>query len=361
MSASTPHPWRIFARGASAGADLKRAQAGTGSAGSYLSKIGDHEANSSDEDEDVPTVTPGSTQESLSCRTTEPDVSERKVGTGHFNNCPPGHSGPGLNSRESTWLTGDTGEGELPEWVVHRVEDMIMEHFYRLEASVFKAECAQKAQERALAEQRLRTDEVKEHIFALADSHGADRTRVLDLGRDVTYLLQQNSEHNPKRGNTLSSPAVAAPKAHEERMAELRRDLEAHVSRHEERLDSVERSLSKVYNELFALRRSFDSGTGSTLEHTPTVTGTVKGFRPGTTSPSSLSTDAVVSDKAENDNYSAALGKTNQQPSNDVQESQGFVSDKPAASVAGDAGFGAAVDLDATASTTHPESSKVVE
>jgi len=210
-----------------------------------------------------------------------------------------------------------------------------------------------------LNEQRLRTDEMKEHIFALAESHGADRTRVLDLGRDVEYLLQQSPENSTTRGRAATSPGVAAPKAHEERMAELRRDLEAHASRHEERLDAVERSLSKVYGELFALRRSLEAGNGTMLDDSPTATGAAKGCG----SDVSLSTATVAAAKADPERHAEATGKTSQQAwpylasatSGGAHESEGQVMDRPAASTVAVPGSGPAADSAADPDAHRPE------
>lgn len=202
-------------------------------------------------------MTPGTTavmgsQGSLACLGALPGESSSKSLEGF--------SGPGGRDLGQVPLRGDLEDAGASEWLIGRVEDMLMDHFYRVEASVFKVECGLKAQTQLSEEQQRYMHDLSERLSHVAAGQRSDRARLQDLGKDTARLTPKLASASAVQTPPLRSiqPAALAVQMdtaqHDSILSGLRRDFDEQMARHEDRFASVEKALRQCSADLSVMR-----------------------------------------------------------------------------------------------------------
>lgn len=233
---SSQHPWSIFARGAG-GSDPKVPP-------KKQDDRGGNDGNSSDEDEDIPTTAAVGTQGSLCSMSSSKSLK--------------GCSGAGSSGEVS--LRADFEASGVSDELIGKVEDMLMDHFYRVEASVFKVECGLKAQTQMCEEQQRYMHDLSERVSRIAASQRSDRTRLQEMSQAAKDQADQSVQptvapaQHAAASSKVSSGEVLDSAQHDRLLSGLRQDFDEQMARHEDRFASFETALHKCTAELAALR-----------------------------------------------------------------------------------------------------------
>lgn len=165
----------------------------------------------------------------------------------------------------------------LPDWVTQRVEDLIIDHFYRIESDLFHVEhelkaCLQDAQAQQLENRSLakRIFHVEEELRALR--HGGVEPDGLQKACESPATSHCGDPDSTRESvSTVASTAFTAARAatlsaHSELLEQLRRDFDAQAKYHEARFASVQHSLSQCCSVLQALGGELTSPTSFSQE-----------------------------------------------------------------------------------------------
>lgn len=247
---SSQHPWKLFARSIGSSGDLKSQQFSQAKCG------GEADGNSSDEDQDIPTMAPPSLASG-------PRVSSQgsSLATGESSS----RSLEGITPSGEATLRTDFESAGASEFLISRVEDMLMDHFYRVEASVFKVECGLKAQAEVCEEQQRYMHDVSERLSQVSADQRCDRARLQELRQDAARCKQ--TEGSSQASGFLCSSGNLDTKQSDRLLSDLRRDFDQQMARHEDRFITFEQTLRHCSAELADLRAELANAKVQTADH----------------------------------------------------------------------------------------------
>jgi hypothetical protein len=237
MPQNTYHPWSLFARGVEEQAvstvDSKQERA------THKEKSSEDPCHLSDEDDDIPTVALLETSSTIA-----PNESHASL-MSHASAYRSGNESEPRGRPSDDSLRGGFEKAGASESLIHRVEDMIMDHFYQVEASVFKLECG-------LKEQIRQSQTFSERLCLLEHDQHCDRARLEQHTQGGTFESERQtmSESQEKLGTTIMD---ANQKGRV--LQDLRQDFDEQMARHEERFSSFEQAIRQSSLELASLRR----------------------------------------------------------------------------------------------------------
>jgi hypothetical protein len=220
--------------------------------------------HSSDEDEDIPTMTPSTTavmgsQGSLACLGGLPgDGSSRSL--------------EGLNPSgygDQVPLRRELETAGASEALIGRIEDMLMDHYYRVEASIFKVECSLKAQSQTSEEQQRYMHDLSERLSHVAAVQRSERSRLQDLAKEVAEaVLPQAALRANCTAKQVGLPQLDTSQQ-DRLLSDLRRDFDYQMACHEDRFALFHKTMQRAVSELAALRNqvSMCSGRDVSSEH----------------------------------------------------------------------------------------------
>jgi len=152
----------------------------------------------------------------------------------------------------------------LPDWVTQRVEDLIIDHFYRIESDLFHVEHELKAWVQEAQAQQLENRSLAKRIFNVETElqtlrHGSAEPDALQkAGESPANSHCGDPDSTRESVSTTASTAFTAARAatlstHGELLEQLRRDFDEHAKYNEARLASVQHSLTQCCSVLQAL------------------------------------------------------------------------------------------------------------
>jgi len=276
------HPWSLFARGAAqppAAPELRPPPCSQARCG------GEADANSSDEDEDIPTKAPSTTVATGSQRSL---ASLSLSGLREFSS----RSLEGYNTAaagepiEAPWRGDLEGTGASEE-LIARVEDMLMDNFYRSEARIFKVECGLTTQVQVNEEQQRYVHDLSERLSHVSACQRADRKKLQE--REMGIMRCGQPEEAPEACAASAAKLAAVGQLdrsqHNSILSGLRRDFDEQMARHEERFASLKSAIGHCNVELSALRaelaRDVAAAEPQRLAEVTRVTGALCGSMEG--------------------------------------------------------------------------------
>jgi hypothetical protein len=161
-----------------------------------------------------------------------------------------------MAAAEVASFRGDFEGAGVSEDLIGRVEEMLMDHYYRVEASVFKVECGLTAQAKQCEEQQQYMHSVSERLSHVAATQTLDRVRLQEMGKDFERCKQSEL---PPAAALSAKPKVGAAEpldtATQDRLLlDLRMDFDQQMARHEDRFACLDAALQHSGVELAALR-----------------------------------------------------------------------------------------------------------
>lgn len=279
---SSHHPWSLFARSAGQHGPTEKAAC-----------TNPCDGNSSDEDQDIPTMSPSTT----------PAIGSQGSLTSRTHSAIPGESSSkslASSCSPEAGIRGDFENAGMSEWLISRVEDMLMDHFYRVEASVFKVECGLKAQVQVCEEQQRYMHDVNERLMQVSSDQRTDRARVQEIRQEQSRLRQSDSATTQSSSTSSTTLSKKEKTDQSQAVSSLQQDFDQQLARHEDRFASFERTLRQCSDELAQLRSAFQSAQSSSKRSSTLqlhdVVGAASGFA---LQPSQSKLPSSLTDQAE--------------------------------------------------------------
>jgi hypothetical protein len=148
------------------------------------------------------------------------------------------------------------------EWVIRQIEDMIMDHYYRVEANVFKLECGLKEQAQLAEEQKRSSVLLGERLSHLGAAQDSDRALIHKTAARIQELIEDGAltskapamDATSDKTLDTSRPDLMEVDRSTKVLADLCRDFDAQMERHEHRFNSFERDMQHCCVQIRALR-----------------------------------------------------------------------------------------------------------